>query len=117
MVFLDELKEFGVDVDTALERLGGKTSFYEKLLGKFYNMLKEYEISPDFDNGDCKGMIEKTHAIKGVAGNLAMTPLYNAYTEIVELLREEKPEQAKERIQNILPLQAEIMQCIEKHMQ
>lgn len=116
MAMLDELKNLGVDVDKALTTLAGKTSLYERLVMKFYTMLNEYAISPDFDNHDYNEMIEKTHALKGAAGNLSITPLYNAYTEIVDLLRQDRPEEAKEVLREILPLQEDIMQCIKKNM-
>lgn len=55
-------------------------------------------MSPDFDGNDYKDMIEKAHAIKGAAGNLSITPVYEAYTEIVNLLRADQPAQAREAL-------------------
>lgn len=58
--------------------------------------MRTSEMSPDFDGNDYKDMIEKAHAIKGEAGNLSITPVYEAYTEIVNLLRADQPAQARE---------------------
>lgn len=115
MDFLDELKKLGVDTDKALKSLAGKASLYEKLVKKFPGMVKDYSVSPDFSDDEINDAIEKTHALKGVAGNLALTPLYNGYSDIVQLLREGKPEQAREVLKNLLPVQEDIVNCIENH--
>ena len=72
-------------------------------------------MDADFDGTDYNEVIEKTHALKGVAGNLSITPLYEAYTKIVDLLRAGKPEEARPVLAQILPVQEEIVACIERH--
>ena len=37
--------------------------------------------------GDLKTAFESAHALKGVLGNLSLTPLYDKVSEITELLR------------------------------
>ena len=115
MGLLEELKELGANVDEGLERLGGNQALYERLMGSFLKTMEAHHITPDFDDSDLTGAIEKTHAIKGTSGNLSITPIYEAYSEIVALLREEKPDQAKEVLAKILPVQEEIIQCIAKY--
>lgn len=115
MGLFDELKELGVDVDGGLKRISGNENLYKKLLGSFAKTIGSYSIQPDFDASDCAEAIEKTHAIKGIAGNLSITPVYEAYTEIVNLLRAGEPEQARPILAKILPVQEEIVACIEKH--
>lgn len=60
-------------------------------------------------------MIESAHAIKGATGNLSLTPLYKAYTDIVDLLRQDKPEEARKVLLDILPVQAQIIEVINKY--
>lgn len=115
MALLDELKELHVDVDKALNSLGGKSALYEKLVFKLSAMIKDYEITADFEDNDYREVMEKAHALKGTTGNLAVTPLYDSYSDIVRLLREDRPEQAKEVIRTMLPVQEEIIRCIEKY--
>lgn len=117
MNFLEELKSLGVDVDGGLNRLGGNESLYKRLMGIFTKTIKEYDVPVDFDGNNYKDIIEKAHAIKGASGNLSITPIYDAYTKIVELLRADQPEQAREVLVNVQPIQGDIVQCIEKHMQ
>lgn len=116
MNLLEELKSFDVNVDEALNRLGGNEAFYTRLLGKFTDTIKNYYIQPDFDCNNCKEITEKAHTIKGITGNLSMTPLYEGYTKIVNLLRAGQSEQAKEILIAILPVQNQIIGCIEKYM-
>ena len=76
-------------------------------------MLKSSAVFPDFDGTDYAGTLDAAHAIKGVAGNLSITPIYEAYSEIVRLLREKKPEEARAVLEKILPVQSAIVSCIE----
>ena len=116
MSLLDEMKELGVNVDEGLKRFMGNSALYEKMFGSFVKMINKSLVDPDFDANDYQDVIEKTHAIKGATGNLSITPLYEAYSKIVSLLREDKPEEAREVLKNILPVQAEIVSRIEKHI-
>lgn len=116
MSLLDDLKELGVETEEGLQRMMGNASLYERMLGTFIKLMDDYAIQPeDFDCDDCSEMIEKTHAIKGASGNLSLTPVYTAYTEIVNLLRENKPAEAKLLFEKIQPVQEEIIQCIQKY--
>lgn len=116
MSLLDEMRGLGVNVDEGLKRFMGNSSLYERMFGSFVKMINKSMVDPDFDGNNYEDVIEKAHAIKGATGNLSITPLYEGYTEIVNLLREGKPEEAREVLKNTLPVQAEIVSCIEKHI-
>ncbi len=115
MSMLEELKGLGVNTEEAIARMNGNLSLYERMLGKFVDMMKNSIVQPDFDCSDYAGITEAAHTIKGASGNLSITPVYEAYSEIVRLLRAGEPEQAKEILEKILPIQAEIVNCIEKY--
>ena len=115
MGLLEDLKALNVNVDEGLERMMGNSSLYERMLVIFIKVMNDLEVSPDFDNNDYAEIIEKTHTIKGASGNLSITPIYEAYTEIVNLLRSDKPDEAKQILRDILPVQKEILACIEKY--
>lgn len=115
MALIEELKTYGVNVEEALDRMMGNTALYEKMLGRFVDMAETSAVTPDFDNNDYQEIIEKAHALKGATGNLSLTPLYEAYTEIVSLLRKDDPEQAKKILTDILPVQKDILDCIQKN--
>lgn len=117
MSLFDELRALNVDVDGGLKRINGNEKLYTKLLGSFTKSINTYYVSADFDGTDYNDTIEKAHAIKGVSGNLSITPVYEAYTKIVDLLRAGKPEEARPIVENIIPVQEEIVKCIEKNME
>ncbi len=117
MSLFDELKALNVDVDGGLKRISGNEKLYTRLLGSFTKSIKTYHVDTGFDGNDYNDIIEKTHAIKGVSGNLSITPVYEAYTKIVDLLRAGKPEEARAELGSILPVQDEIVACIEKYME
>ncbi len=115
MSMIEELKSLGVNTDEATMRMNGNVSLYERMLVKLLGMLKSSIVQPDFDCNNYTDIIEAAHAIKGASGNLSVTPVYEAYSEIVRLLRAGQPEQAKEVLNNIIPVQTDIMNCIEKY--
>lgn len=116
MNLLEELRSLGVDVDDGLKRLMGNEKLYTRLLGSFVKMAKTQAVDPNFDESDYKEAIEKAHSIKGTAGNLSLTPIYESYSEILNLLRTNKPAEAKAALVKVLPIQQEIISCIEKYM-
>lgn len=115
MGLMDELRQLGVNVDEAVERMMGKEEVYQRILGKFPAMLESTALSIDFDGSDCGPVIEKAHTLKGVTGNLSLTPLYEAYTEITNLLRAGEAEPARELLVKIQPVQEKIAACIKKY--
>ena len=112
---LDELKELGVNVEEGVERLGGNAAIYEKMLGSFLKMMKSYVVPLDFDGENYGDVIETAHAIKGAAGNLSVSPIYDSYAEIVNLLRSGQPQEARAVLKEILPVQEKIADAIERY--
>lgn len=115
MGLLEELKALGVNVDEGVKRLNKNEKLYIRLLGSFTKTIAERYVEPDFDTTNYEDVKERAHAIKGTAGNLSITPIYEAYTEIMDLLRADKPEEAKVLLQKIMPVQNQIVACIEKY--
>ena len=116
MALLEELKALGVDTDGGIRRLGGNEALYTRLLGTFVKTIKAQNLQPDFDAADCEGAIERAHAIKGTAGNMSITPLFEGYNEILALLRGGKPEEARKKLEEILPVREKSVACIESNM-
>ena len=98
-----------------VNRLGGNKALYRRLLGNFVKAVRENGISTDFDEENYSDITDKAHAIKGIAGNLSVTPVYEGYTQIVSLLRSGEPKRAKEVLVKITPVLNEIIECIEKN--
>ncbi len=115
MRLLEELRNLGVNTEEAIERMNGNVPLYERMLVKFADMINKSPVQPDFDCNEYNDIIEAAHAIKGAAGNLSVTPVYEAYTEIVSLLRAGRPEQAKDTLDKIIPVQNKIVECIDNY--
>jgi len=115
MSLLEELKQNGCNIEEGLARLMNKADLYEKLLIKLPDSIEQQEVLPFFDSGDIEGAIKSTHSIKGVTGNLSVTPLYKAYTNIVDLLRAGKADEARKAYEDILPVQETILEIIKKY--
>ncbi|MBQ3329191.1 MAG: Hpt domain-containing protein [Eggerthellaceae bacterium] len=84
---LDDLRAFGADVDEGLARCMGKEDFYLRLVGMAQDETGYNKLEQAIADGDLKAGFEAAHGLKGVLGNLALTPLLEPVSEITELLR------------------------------
>ena len=116
MSLLNELQGFDVDIQDGLKRFVNNAALYEKMLKKFPGASADLPVLPHFEAGDLEAALANAHTLKGMTGNLSLTPLYKAYTDIVALLRAGEPDQARELAAQIAPVQAEISECIKKFM-
>lgn len=115
MSMLNELKALGADIDEGLRRFMNNSAFYERMLGKFVESAESLEVMEYLESGDNEKALTNAHTLKGVTGNLSLTPLYKAYDEIVTLLRANDPEKAKQVMAATLPMQKEILDCLKSN--
>ena len=115
MDLLEELKENGCDTQDGLNRLMGNKAIYEKLLKKAPASIEPLNVQQCLDSGDITKSIEASHTVKGITGNLSLTPLYTAYSKITDLLRADNLEEARQLYKNTLPLQDKIFSIIAKY--
>lgn len=91
---LAELKEWGCDVDGALARFLDDEKLYVQCVRMAaedpdYEALKEALLSEQI-----QAAFDSAHTLKGVFGNLGLTPLYEPTVRITDLLRSEQIEKA-----------------------
>ena len=116
MSMIDELKGMGLDIDEGLDRVLGDESLYEMMLGMFVDSVRDNPVqAEDFDKGDLDELIKQVHTLKGVTGNLALTPLYDGYNQALTLLRAGKPKEAKAEYEKLAPVQTNILDCIKRN--
>lgn len=115
MSMVDELKDLGANVDEAMQRFMNNAALYEKMLKKLPNMMKGTQVMDAIEAGNIEGAIETAHTLKGVLGNLSITPLYEAYTDIVTLLRQNDADKAKSILAESFPVEEKVIACIEKY--
>ena len=112
MALLDDLKKLGSNVDEGLERFMGNAALYERMLHKLPDMLEKTDVAGAFASGELKEAEERAHALKGATGNLSITPLYEGYTKVVDLLRAGQAEEAKAVYDGIVSVQEQVIACI-----
>ncbi len=87
MLTIDTLKEFGADTDEGLARCMNNEDFYIKMIGMGIADERFASLKGVIEAGDYDQAFEMAHALKGVLGNLALTPIYEPMEEMTELLR------------------------------
>lgn len=87
MITLEELKNKGADVETGLSRCVGNEALYLKLINMGLGDAKFEELGGALEAKDLDKAFELCHALKGVIGNLALTPLYEVISAMTEKLR------------------------------
>ena len=116
MEYRNELESLGVNVVEGIDRVMGDEPLYEMMLGMFVDTVKESQILlEDFDKSDREELARRVHVLKGMTGNLSLTVLYENYMKILELLRGDKPKEAKVIMEKVLPIQEKIVACIENN--
>ncbi len=87
MLTLDALREIGVKPEEGLGRCMNNEQFYLSLVKRVAGDAGFQKLKDAVEAGDLEAGFEAAHALKGVLGNLSLTPLYEAVAEITELLR------------------------------
>ena len=82
----DDLRAFGADVDTGMARCMDNEAFYLKLVNSVKQEKKFDVLEESIAAGDLDAAFEAAHSLKGVLGNLSLTPLYEPVNEITELI-------------------------------
>lgn len=84
------LKEAGADTDGALRRFSGNIGLYQKILRMFPEDETYGQIESALQANDWAALMTAAHTLKGVAGNLGLTSLFDACSVTVSLLRMER---------------------------
>ena len=87
MITIEQLRAWGADVDEALPRCLNNEAFYLRLVAKVLEEPSFDRLREAVEAGDLVKAFEQAHALKGVTGNLALTPIDRPVREITELLR------------------------------
>ena len=87
MLNIEKLKLFGANTEEGLQRCMNNEAFYLKLVNRFMESNDFPKLKESINNNDLEEGFKAAHALKGVLGNLSLTPLYNIISEMTELLR------------------------------
>ena len=107
MVTIEGLKQFGANVEEGIARCAGNEGLYLRLVGMIRDEKNFGKLSEAIEENDLEKAFEAAHALKGVLGNLSLTPLYEKSSEITELLRARKEADYPALLQELQELKQE----------
>lgn len=87
MLTIENLREYGADVDEGLARCMGNEAFYLKMVAMGIADERFGSLKKALEEKDLDEAFEQAHALKGVVGNLALTPIAGPIGEMTALLR------------------------------
>ena len=87
MITLDKLNQFGANTKEGLDRCMNNEAFYLRLVDKAINDDSFIKLKDELENKNYEEAFKIAHSLKGVLGNLSLTPLYDLAVEITENLR------------------------------
>lgn len=116
MGLIEEVAQIGADTNDAVARFMGNSALYERMLKKFVTVINESPVLSYAEGGDFETAASNAHALKGVTGNLSLTPLYENYTVIVDLLRSGDSEKATVLLNETLEIQQKFVDVISKYI-
>lgn len=102
MITINSLKEYGANVDEGVGRCMGNEALYLKLVTTIPTEKRFASLREQLEANNLDGAFESAHALKGVTGNLSLTPLYNPLVEITEHLRSREEMDYSELLSEIL---------------
>ena len=77
-----------INTEEALLRLGGNEQIFKTLLNKFTNNPYYEELCAHMENNDLAEAKNNAHTIKGTAGNLGLTALFEIATALDSALKQ-----------------------------
>lgn len=80
-------QDYGADYRTTMARFVGNKAMYLHFLDLLFQDENLDKLISSLDSGDLTPAFEAAHTLKGVTGNLGLTPLYESVCRIVEPLR------------------------------
>lgn len=87
MLTMEDLIIFGADTKDGLNRCMNNEEVYLRLVNSALDNTYFDNLSAAVESGDREAAFEAVHVIKGIMGNLGITPIYEVAAEMTELLR------------------------------
>lgn len=81
------LEAYGADYTATMERFMGNEALYRKIFDMFFQDENLGRLGAALKEEDYTAAFEAAHTLKGVTGNMGLTPLYDAVCALVEPLR------------------------------
>ena len=88
--FKSVFEAYGGDYDVTMSRFMGKETLYMKILGMMFQDENLKKLGTAIEENDLDAAFEAAHTLKGVAGNLGLTPFYDSVCRIVQPIRNQE---------------------------
>lgn len=112
MCMIQRLREYGADVDGALERFMADEELFVKCIELFTEDENFKLLEDAIAKKDYKTAFEAAHTLKGVSGNLGITPVYESLSVLVETLRSKGYENIEDEYREVVELVKEFLAII-----
>lgn len=97
-----ELREYGCDMDGAMNRFLNDVELFNKCLDSVLADEAFEKLGQALEANQVRPAFEYAHTLKGVIGNMGLTPLYEIVVEIVEPLRVGNSEGMMEKYKDLM---------------
>lgn len=104
---LENLESYGVDIKATMVRFIDDESLYTHCLSVFFEGKEFMHLESAISAKDYNAAFEVAHTIKGLTGNLGLTPLYEKVCALIEPLRHND-------IENLDALYSSVLEELEK---
>lgn len=108
MAGLEDLRAYGANVEEGMSRCINNEEFYMKMVRKAADEASFDELIQALEAKDLDQAFELAHGLKGALSNLALTPLSDPVSEMVELLRNRTDTDYSGYIEKITAKRAEL---------
>ena len=108
MITIEKLNSYGANASEGLARCFGNEALYLRLVATIPEDAVFERLKKSLDEKNLDAAFEAAHALKGVLGNLSLTPLYTIAVEITELLRNRTQMDYSELVTKLFEKQSEL---------
>ncbi|MBQ6976518.1 MAG: Hpt domain-containing protein [Selenomonadaceae bacterium] len=112
MLTLEKLDEFGVDTKEGLTRCMNNQKFYFRMISMGLSNDSFEKLGKALEENNLDEAFEAAHALKGVLGNLALTPIYKPLSEMTEMLRAKKTADYTAIYEPIMEMRNQLLQML-----
>jgi HPt (histidine-containing phosphotransfer) domain-containing protein len=114
--YLSYLRNADVDVEGVSNRFSGDMDFYEHLLNLFIHDDTMKNIEEDVRCEKWDEAFTEAHALKGLAGNLGFTALFQSISELVIIIRSGRLNELSASLENVKSCYDQIIKVINKNV-
>lgn len=109
---IEKLHSMGCSTDEALERMTGDEEFYLECLQEALRPADFERLEKALAEQDVKTAFDCAHALKGVLGNVGLTPMFRKSSELVEVLRAGRCDGLEAGLAELLEMRSRFAQVV-----